>query len=1100
MSTSKVLDIQQPILSHDFKPILKPFIPYHERLNNYLKVRERIFSDFSNTPRRHKSKRATKRLRRFWKNIIATKKKLISSIILGNDRRMYTDITLFDKNFMALLDSGANISCVGNEAAKYILENHSVIKCKGNIKTADGTYNSVVAKFWSDLTYNSLTKRLEFFVIPSLKQDVFLGSNFWNDFGLFNKLISSTINPIVSELDTGKEDINKDPPKTHNLSEIQRTKLNSIIDIFPSYDRDGLGKTSMIQHSIDVGDTKPVKQRHWPVSPAIEKLMFQEIDHMLSLGVIEESTSPWTSNCVLVRRGDKNRLCLDSREINKHTINDAYPLPHIDGIMSRLPPAKFITGLDMKHAFWQIPLDEKSRQITAFTVPNRPLYQYTVMPFGLCNAPQTLCRLMDRVIPAHLRTRVFVYLDDLLVLSDDFDSHLVLLQEVALCLRKANLTINIAKSKFCLTEIKYLGFIVGQGQLRTDSEKIKAIVDFPVPSSVKQLRSFLGLSGWYRRFIDNFSSISFPLTNLLRKNQIFSWNDEAQHAFEKLKSLMTSAPILMTPNFSKKFILQCDASLHGLGCVLTQENDDGIELPIAFMSAKLTKAQRNYSVTELECLAVVQGIKKFRAYIEGTEFSVITDHASLQWLMRQRDLSGRLARWALKLQGYTFTIQHRKGTENVVADTLSRISEGEVNAMDENGPIVDLSSEHFNSEDYSKLKNNVCQNQSRFPDLKIIDKFLYKRTQFSKASDDQDACWKLWVPKDIIPDVLYRAHNPPSSAHCGMSKMIEKLKRHLFWPKMVSNIREYVSNCETCRCTKSPNIVLRPPMGRPMMSERPFQKLFLDILGPYPRSKNGNIGLLIIVDHLSKFMFLHPLKKFTSKNICDYLRNYIFSIFGVPESVLTDNGSQFKAGLFESFLTKFGVKHICTAIYSPQANSSERVNRSVIASIRAYIGKDHTNWDCYLPEICSSLRSTVHRSTGFSPYHLVFGQEMILHGKDYKLLQNLGLISDDTRLEYPDAIKLIREKAKQNIEDSHEENAFRYNLRSRPIQYLEGELVLARNFVQSNASRKISAKLSPTFNRAKVKRKLGSSYYELMDDKNKILGVYHAKDMQKFSK
>ena len=314
---------------------------------------------------------------------------------------------------------------------------------------------------------------------------------------------------------------------------------------------------------------------------------------------------------------------------------------------------------------------------------------------------------MDQVILPHLLTRVFVYLDDLLILSDDFESHMALLSEIAMYLRKANITINIAKSKFCMQEIKYLGFIIGYGKIKTDPDKVVAINKFPVPVSVKQLRRFLGMCGWYRRFVDGYATISLPLTDLLKKSKSFIWNDEAEEAFGHLKEKLTSAPILSTPDFSKPFMLLCDASLHGLGCVLAQQAEDGAELPIAYMSVKLTKAQRNYSVTELECLAVIKGIQKFRAYIEGQEFSVVTDHASLKWLMNQKDLTGRLARWAIRLQGFSFSIQHRKGSQNVVADALSRRDENEISEFSEFGPIVDLSSKEFSSPEYLELKRNA---------------------------------------------------------------------------------------------------------------------------------------------------------------------------------------------------------------------------------------------------------------------------------------------------------------------------------------------------------------------------------------------------------
>lgn len=456
----------------------------------------------------------------------------------------------------------------------------------------------------------------------------------------------------------------------HTLSSVQKQNLEKVIKLFPSFAEEGLGKTTILSHNIDVETAKPIKQRHYPVSPAMEKLMYTEVDRMLQLEVIEESESAWSSPIVIVNKPGKIRLCLDSRKINSVRKKDAFPLPQIGGILSRLPRAEFITSLDLKDAFWQIPLDINSRPITAFTVPGRPLYQFKVMPFGLCNVPQTMSRLMHKVISPQLRNEVFIYLDDLLVVSADFERHLDVLKEVANNLRRANLTINVGKSHFCRREVNYLGHIVGNGGIRTDPEKISAIKNFPVPKTIKALRSFLGLCGWYRKFIAYFADVTAPLTDLLSKKKQFSFTAEALSAFDNLKSKLSEAPILQSPDFSKPFFIHCDACRTGVGGVLVQVSEEGDEMPIAYVSKKLNKAQQAYSVTEQECLAALVCLKTFRPYVEGHEFTIITDHASLKWLMTQTDLSSRLARWALKLQGYKFQIVHRKGKLNVVPDTL----------------------------------------------------------------------------------------------------------------------------------------------------------------------------------------------------------------------------------------------------------------------------------------------------------------------------------------------------------------------------------------------------------------------------------------------
>lgn len=266
------------------------------------------------------------------------------------------------------------------------------------------------------------------------------------------------------------------------------------------------------------------------------------------------------------------------------------------------------------------------------------------MPFGLCTAPQTMCRLIDMIIPPDLRYCIFGYLDDIVIVSEDFNSHLSVLVRIAQELRKANLTLNVDKSHFCVTQTKYLGYVIGNGGIQTDPDKVDSIVNWPVPKSVRQVRGFLGLAGWYRRFIENFSSITFPISETLSSKQKFKWTPEAQKSFETIKTLLTTAPILSNPDFTKKFYLHCDASNYGIGAVLVQLDKDGNEKPIAFMSKKLNTAQRNYSVTERECLAAIEAIKKFRCYLELQDFEVVTDHSSLLWLMKQPDLTGRLAR------------------------------------------------------------------------------------------------------------------------------------------------------------------------------------------------------------------------------------------------------------------------------------------------------------------------------------------------------------------------------------------------------------------------------------------------------------------------
>ncbi|XP_059222061.1 uncharacterized protein K02A2.6-like [Stomoxys calcitrans] len=289
---------------------------------------------------------------------------------------------------------------------------------------------------------------------------------------------------------------------------------------------------------------------------------------------------------------------------------------------------------------------------------------------------------------------------------------------------------------------------------------------------------------------------------------------------------------------------------------------------------------------------------------------------------------------------------------------------------------------------------------------------------------------------------------------------------------------------------------MRPPMGNPTVTIRPFQRLYIDLLGPYPRSRSGNISFLIVLDHLTKFHWLCQLKSFTSKNIIRYLESNVFHIYGVPEIVVSDNGTQFRANDFNKFLTSYGVKHIYTALYSPQSNASKRVNHSLIAGIRAYLGKDHRCWDETISAISCSLRNSFHESISSSPYHDVLGMDMITHASSYPLLRNLTLLDEPFSLSKDDRMQLCRRDLRQRIRESYERNRRQYDLRSRPQTFQVGQEVYRRNFAQSSAEKNFSAKLSPMFIKARVRKKCGNNYYILENLQGKLDGIYHAKDIR----
>lgn len=1085
-STSGILDHKQIVP--------KPRLTLHERQLAYYKRRDEIF----NAPDSSSQNSGKIPNIRFQSREKRSLFKAIDSTLLqdSEDDRVFLSVKIGNENLQGLVDSGANITCLGSGSIEFLERNNfTLVPLNASLKTAGGNTKDIIGYINVPLIFRKSSTNFIVFVAPDLKQKLYLGTNFIRHFQLAPSLFPSY---SISEI----SDVN---PNKHSLSPAEEKLLTETISLFPSSEKLGLGRTDIETHVIDTGNNLPIKSRYYPVSPAIQVLIDAEVDRMLSLGIIEPSSSPWASPVTLVRKPNKNRLCLDFRKVNNVTTKLAYPIPNIDGILSRLSKSRFISAIDLKDAFWQIPLDQQSREKTAFVVPGRPLYQFTVMPFGLCNAPQRMMMLMDKVLPHELKESTYVYLDDLLLISPDFATHIKQLKVVAQRLQEAGLTINVTKSNFCFKEVNYLGYIVGEGCLKTDPQKTEAISKYPVPKSKKQVRGFLGLAGWYRRFISNFSSVAAPMSDTL-KGEKFTFTEEALLSFNNLKEILTSPPVLAQPDFSKKFSIQCDASDVGIGAVLFQENSQGEEQPIYFYSAKLTTAERNYSVTERECLAVVKAVHKFRPYVEGYEFNVITDHSSLKWLMTTKDLSGRLARWSLKLQPFSFSIIHRKGSLNIVPDSLSRnlMVESlclETLSTEDICPFsVNFQDESFKSDEYQDLIAYVKDNNDQLPDVLVSDDLVYKRTNHATGDDIIDTkIWKLWVPSPLRYDLISAAHNPPNKSHGGIAKTLNRIRERFYWPYLAVDVKEFVKSCELCQEVKSPNTVLAPPLHGCFEVQRPFQHIFIDFLGPYPRTKKGNTKMFIVLDQLTKFVLLEPIRSSQNATVMNILKDRVFTIFGVPETILSDNGSEFMSKSFKEFLEAYGVSLLPTAKYSPQANSSERVNRSVIEAIRCYI-QDHDNWDLNVSDICSALRTAVHQTIQTSPYEALFGQPMVQHGSDYHLLRKLDALnhSDIQVLSKKDHLQVTHKYLMDKILKAHEKSAKTYNTRKRPISFHRDQEIYCRTFPQSSLKNCFVAKFAPRFQKARIKEVLGKNRYLVSNLAGKSLGVYHTKDIKVF--
>lgn len=984
-------------------------------------------------------------------------------------------IKILENEFVGLLDSGAQSTVIGNNFKNFI-DNNKFKSYPSNvvIKTADGTAHGNVFTVEIPISYNNKTCILKTLFISSIAKSLILGIDFWEKFG---------IRPILCEAIECEKKINIH--ENHLLSEEDGLTLQAILKKMPFAKEGVLGKTHLIKHKIDTGDAKAIKQVQYTMSPYVQKDVHAEIDRLLGIGAIYRcERSAWNNPVIAVKKpSGKIRLCIDARKLNSITIKDAYPQQQINRILARLTGTTFLSSIDFSDAYHQVELEESSQEKTAFAISGKGYFAYKRMPFGLCNSGATLCRLVDSVIGCDLEPNVFVYLDDIIIATENSKHHFEILNKISQRLIDAGLTISPEKSRFCMKSLSYLGYIIDEKGIHPDPEKTAAVHNYPRPQNVKDVRRLVGLAGWYRRFIPNFSIKTAPLTELTKKGRKFEWSADAENALQTVKNVLVSEPVLANADYSKPFIVQTDASDLGMGGVLVQ-GEGADERVVAYTSSKFSATQRNYQTTERECLAVITAIEKFRPYIDGVKFTVVTDHASLQWLRNIKDPTGRLCRWALRLQPYDFEIVHRKGSQMVVADAFSRaIGKIDVSLFSADGDKW-----------YTSLVEKVTEDSAKFPNFRIENSILYKNCVQKSTKYGYVSQWRVVVPLKNRNNVIVECHSPPLCAHGGYHKTIDRIRRQYFWPNMDRDVRSFVRGCEVCKAVKPSNETQRAPMGNFRETSRPWQVLYLDFIGPLPRSKNGNVHILTVVDAFSKFVHAQPMRTANSKNLISFLENRIFLVFGVPEIIICDNGTQFTSTDFKNFLIRYDVKFWPVSRYHPQANAAEAANKTIGTSIRAYMKDkdDHREWDKSLNEIMCAMNTSLHSSTKFSPYFVNFGQNMITNGTEYStnnINDQFKNNSDHVRFEK------IRNIVKNNLIKSYESGKKRYNLRARPIVYNVGDIVWKRNTKLSDNIKAVTAKFFPSV-KCKIAKKIGNCSYQLVDMNGRDLGIFNT-DMLK---
>ena len=893
-------------------------------------------------------------------------------------------------------------------------------------------------------------------------------------------------------LDYGKEPSSKNPKILNDFSfegieEEHVKELKKLIfefsDIFANSNND-LGKLKTVKHEIRIQEHPPIKQRPYRIPYSLKNTMSKQIKEMLESGVIVPSKSPWTSPVVLVKKKNgEMRFCIDYRKLNTITVKDSYPLPRIDEILDRLRGKKYFTGLDLANGYWQIEMEPNDREKTAFTVENN-LYEFVKMPFGLCNSPSTFMRAINSVMADLLNENLHVFLDDLIVSSNSFEEHLRHIRRVFERLRKVGLKLKPKKCHFLQKKLEFLGHVVSESGIAPDEGKIEKIKNFHVLKNEKQVRSFLGLSGYYRRFIKNYATISHPLTELTKDTAIFNWTDKEQNAFEYLRNCLTTKPILAYPDFELPFIVFTDASNVGLGAILSQIQG-GKERVIAYASRHLNHAERNYATIEKEALAIVFAVKKFKTYIHGHETKIVTDHAPLKWLMKVKDTNAKLTRWALEIQDLNLEIEYRPGRINKNADCLSRIPVSAIEA-DVQPDLITLQLkdsfckkifEHINK--FSTLIGNELTKLNIDEFFIDEDGLIKRKCPPSKKRRRYLENVQLLLPEDLKLIVMKALHNDPMAGHLAFQKTYDRICEKFFWPEMRAEIKQYCAACHECALGKTSPHLKKAPLQPITVPNEPFERVSMDIVGPIKQTKNGNQYILVLIDNLTKWPEAFAMPDQTALTVAKIFVEQVICRHGMPRTLLTDRGTNFLSKLFQEICKFLKIERLLTTSYKPSTNGlCEHENKSLKDMLMHFVNNRHDDWDEYLSFVLFAYRTAVHSSTLETPFYLMHGRDPVLPLDTLLAMQRR---SDCEPNDYKSRITLkLRDAfhlAYNNMHVAQAAQKLQYDKKSKLQKFSVGDKVyMTTVVVQPHQSRKFTPKWQGPF---RITRKISDLLYEV---------------------
>jgi hypothetical protein len=871
-----------------------------------------------------------------------------------------------------------------------------------------------------------------------------------------------------------------DMPNLDHVPPELRSQMEALFQDFPEVFNEspqaGGALVDTLEHTIDlIPGAKPPFRRNYRLSPLEMEELRTQVAELLEKGIITHSNSPFGSPVLFIPKpnGKGLRFCLDYRALNDITIKTRYQLPRIDDLLDAARGAQYFSTLDMAAGYFQLQIAAADQPKTAFSAGPLGHFMWRCLPMGLTNSPSSFMRTMNKVFEKFIGDFVLIYLDDILVMSRTAEEHIPNLRKVFTKLREHRFTVKLSKCKFMEQQVKYLGHILSKDGIQADPAKIQTLQDWEFPPNATGMLQFLGLANYFRKFIPDYSRLSASLYHMTKKTVPFLKGEEAQLAFEAIKRLLVSPPLLAYPNPDLPYEVISDASITGCGAVLVQEGR-----PLAYFSSRFSSAERNYTTGEQELLGIIKALKEWRCYLEGCNgLTLITYHNPLTFFSVQPTLSRRQARWSEFLSRFHFVVRYTPGAGNP-ADSLSRLP-APLAAM----VTLAVTVSEFNSDLLARIKAET-----------LLDPHL-QDPQHTRKYTQELGYWthqgRIVVPTSMQADIISEHHSNVVAGHFSWSRTLDLISRHFWWPKLRETVQQYVSGCVSCQRGKSST---KRPFGLLQPLEIPdsrWQIITMDFITDLPQSGRGNDTIMVIVDKLTKYVHLVPTTK--TCNSEEAARLFIANVYqyhGVPKTLISDRDSRFTSEFWKAFCKRLGMQPRFSTSFHPQTDGqTERTNRVLEEVLRHFIDGNHTNWEELLPLAAFAMNNAISSSTRETPFFLNHGTHPntpVTLSLPEVQLPTLDAVFQDMGSTLSRIKELLR--AAQDRQKTYADDRFR-----RPHTFTEGEQVLlsTRNLNFKTGVKKLHPKFIGPFQIEKLIGQMGNAVKLALPRSYRIHPVFH---------